>query len=68
MAEKKWFIPAEGCTVRDPNTRKIVPAEGMEVEDSIYWRRRVNAHDGSYGSKPAAPGATKAVKKDNANG
>jgi len=66
MAEKKWFIPSSGCTVRDPVTREILPAEGKEIEDGIYWRRLVNSGDGTYGVRPAEK--TKPVKKDNANG
>ncbi|MFZ2469476.1 MAG: DUF2635 domain-containing protein [Parvibaculum sedimenti] len=65
MAEKKWFIPAEGATVRDPFTRAIAPAEGWEVEDSLYWRRKVAAGDGVFGTKPEDK--TRTVKKESAN-
>lgn len=65
MAEKKWFIPAAGGTVRDPATREIVPAEGKEVEDTIYWRRLVDAENGTYGDKPGEK--SRSVKKDGAN-
>ena len=31
MAEKKWFVPADGSTVFDPATGKKVPVAGMAL-------------------------------------
>lgn len=33
--------PAPGLTVRDPITRKPLPAEGDDVQNSSFWRRRI---------------------------
>jgi hypothetical protein len=57
MAEKKWFVPADGSTVFDPATGKKVPVEGMAVEDTVYWRGCVEAADGTYlmGRQAAPP-------------
>lgn len=52
MAEKKWFVPAEGSTVFDPATNKKVPPEGKAVEDNVYWRGCVEAKDGTYAPMP----------------
>lgn len=33
--------PAPGALLRNPSTRAIVPAEGLEVERSPYWLARL---------------------------
>lgn len=33
--------PVEGRLVRDPLTNEVLPAEGREVTDSTFWRRRL---------------------------
>lgn len=35
----------EGLIVRDPITKQIMPADGKEVTDSTYWRRRLRDGD-----------------------
>jgi hypothetical protein len=37
--------PAEGRAVRDPVTKKLLPAAGREVPDNQFWRRRVRDGD-----------------------
>ena len=45
MREKIFLVPRAGYIVRDPETKKPLPAEGMEVERSSYWVRRIQAGD-----------------------
>lgn len=33
--------PAEGRRVRIPESGELLPAEGMEVEMTMYWQRRL---------------------------
>ena len=37
--------PAPGALVRDPKTRRPLPAEGAEVPDSPFWMRRLASGD-----------------------
>lgn len=37
--------PAEGLQVRDPVTRRLLPAEGKEVPENVYWIRRLRSKD-----------------------
>lgn len=62
MAEKKWFIPAAGSTVRVPATKQIVPPEGTEVDKNVYWQSRVDAGDGAWGERPSEK--SKPAKKE----
>lgn len=43
--EKIYLVPAVGSTVIDPANGQPLPAEGKEVETSIYWLRRKNEGD-----------------------
>lgn len=46
--EKKWFTPAEGMAIVDPQTRTVVPAEGKWVAASNeYFIRRELDGDGT---------------------
>lgn len=36
-----FLRPAPGLTVRDPATKQPLPAEGAEVADTPFWRRRL---------------------------
>lgn len=38
-------VPAKGRAVPDPETGELLLAEGREVPDDVYWRRRVNDGD-----------------------
>ncbi|WP_414712839.1 DUF2635 domain-containing protein [Serratia marcescens] len=44
---KFMFVkPREGCEVRDPFKRTLLPKEGAEVSDSDpFWQRRVRDQD-----------------------
>ena len=44
MSDRKWFTPAEGMTIPDPQTRRIVPAKGQWVmaTDEFYIRREMD--------------------------
>jgi hypothetical protein len=37
--------PATGRAVRDPNTYELLPAEGRDVPDTFFWRRRLRDGD-----------------------
>jgi hypothetical protein len=66
--------PAPGRKVREPNTMRAVPPEGIEVSDSdLYWVRRLRDKDvvtvkpAPALAKPAAPAAASgAVNQDGA--
>jgi hypothetical protein len=50
-----FVIPVKGGVVRDPRTKRIVPAEGIDVPDAdFYWHRRVAHGDVTLGDAPAA--------------
>ncbi|MDY0882305.1 DUF2635 domain-containing protein [Dongia soli] len=34
--------PAPGMTIVDPDRHDILPAEGRNVPETAYWRRRLN--------------------------
>lgn len=40
-----FVIPAPGVMVRDPDTKRHLPAEGAEVPETGYWLRRVRDGD-----------------------
>ncbi len=40
-----FVIPAKDFIVYDPDTKRIVPAEGGEVPDNLYWHRRLRDKD-----------------------
>jgi len=44
--------PKDGLSVRDPVKGSPLPAEGAEVPDTIFWRRRVRDGDVSITEKP----------------
>ena len=37
--------PAPGLVVRDPMSKQALPAEGGEVGDTNFWRRRLACGD-----------------------
>jgi len=60
-----FVIPAPGRQVRDP--RKVsepLPAQGREVQDSPYWRRRVKEGDVTVQPRPAQAAKTKRMAKE----
>lgn len=57
MTQRITVVPAAGRAVPDPQAGNLLPAEGREVTDSVWWRRRLA--DGDITIKQA-----KAVKKE----
>lgn len=47
--------PAPDRLVRDPFTRRPLPAEGCEVPEESYWLRRLRSGDILKAAPPAAP-------------
>lgn len=43
--------PKDGVSVRDPVKGSPLPAEGAEVPDTIFWRRRLRDGDVSITEK-----------------
>lgn len=41
--------------IRDPHTKRPLPAEGREVPDNAFWRRRLMAGEVVRIDDPAAP-------------
>jgi hypothetical protein len=64
MREKIILVPRAGYIVRDPETKKPLPAEGMEVERSSYWVRRIQAGDVSVVVVPKPRPARVKTKKE----
>jgi hypothetical protein len=51
-----YIIPKSGLTVRDPKTKRALPAAGKEITTNImYWMRRVRDGDVKISKAPAAP-------------
>jgi len=40
---KLYIRPALGIKVRDPKSLKHIPDAGCEVEDSVFWQRRIQS-------------------------
>ena len=55
MTDRKWFVPREGLSIVDPQTRRIVPPEGqwVRVTDEYYVRREGDG-DGALSDAPPA--------------
>lgn len=47
--------PKDGFSVRDPVKGSPLPAEGAEVPNTIFWRRRLSDGDVSITEKPVTP-------------
>lgn len=57
-----YVCPADGIKIRDPVSKSYVPPEGMYVEPSQYWQRRVNDGDVTiHKTKPVPPAPTPVV-------
>jgi hypothetical protein len=60
MTDRKWFKPAEGLSIVDPNTRRIVPPQGQWVRATDeYFINRARDLDGEL-TDHAPPGAGEA--------
>lgn len=52
--------PAPGLSVRDPDTKKLLPEEGIEVPaDSIVWTKMLNDGDVVLASAQPQKGVSK---------
>lgn len=60
-----------GAVIRDPHTKRELPAEGGTVPDNTFWRRRladgdvvlVGDDDAPTGREPVAPLTTREEKR-----
>lgn len=54
VTPKQLFLRpyAADMVVRDPVTKRALPAQGAHVPDSAYWRRRLQAGDVVEGPAP----------------
>ncbi|HET6606743.1 MAG TPA: DUF2635 domain-containing protein [Rhodopila sp.] len=59
-----YVIPKKGFTVRDPQTKRALPAEGKEVPNTFYWVRRLRDGDVTIGTPPVKSAAPVAAAKD----
>lgn len=57
MTQRITVVPATGRAVPDPLAGDLLPIEGREVPDNVWWRRRLT--DGDVTTK-----APKAQKKE----
>jgi hypothetical protein len=56
-------IPRGGLVVRDPETAKALPPDGLQVERSPYWVRRLNDGDVFVSDATSQRGQTKKDKE-----
>lgn len=40
-----FVIPKTGFVIRDPDLKTILPPEGREVPDTLFWQRRLRDGD-----------------------
>lgn len=45
MSKRITVVPVDGRAVPDPAGGDLLPAEGREVYDGVWWRRRLAAGD-----------------------
>jgi hypothetical protein len=45
--------PADGLLIRDPASKRLLPAEGAEVPPTNFWQRRLAAGDVTIVKEPA---------------
>lgn len=62
-----YLIPQAGVTVKYPDGRRKLPADGAEVALDTYWHRRLRDGDVKVGeppdAKPASAKATTRIEK-----
>ncbi|WP_411390698.1 DUF2635 domain-containing protein [Pseudomonas sp. MPB23] len=59
MTKRITVVPAKGRSVPDPEAGDLLPVEGRDVPDNVWWRRR--QADGDVKSKDVEPTTTKAA-------
>lgn len=52
-------VPAKGRAVPDPETGELLAAEGRDVPDDTYWRRRLADGDVTIPTPTAKEASTK---------
>lgn len=46
MTDRRFIKPAEGLTIRDPETGRVLPPHGAAVTwNASFWERRLNDGD-----------------------
>ena len=56
-----WVKPAPGLKVRSPETKQLLPDEGIEVpDDSILWGKLLSVGDVVRTTAPASESAASA--------
>lgn len=48
-----YLVPRQGLRVLHPSTGQPLPPEGMEVEKSTYWLRRISSGEVVVSKKPS---------------
>lgn len=61
MTKRITVVPANGRSVPDPEAGDLLPAEGREVTDNGYWRRRLADSDVTLKSEKAPSTKAKEV-------
>lgn len=59
MTKRITVVPAKGRSVPDPEAGDLLPVEGRDVPDNVWWRRR--QADGDVKLKDGEPTTTKAA-------
>ena len=59
MTKRITVVPAKGRSVPDPEAGDLLPVEGRDVPDNVWWRRR--QADGDVKLKDVEPTTTKAA-------
>jgi hypothetical protein len=63
MTKRITVVPAKARSVPDPEAGDLLPAEGREVTDNSYWRRRLKDEDVTVSDIEAASAKSKAPVK-----
>lgn len=66
--DRRRVWPAPNRTVRDPLTRRVIPAGGVEVEWSTYWERKRLDGDVTLAAPAAAPAPADMAGKQSSKG
>lgn len=59
MTKRITVVPDKGRSVPDPEAGDLLPVEGRDVPDNVWWRRR--QADGDVKLKDVEPTTTKAA-------
>lgn len=54
-----YVIPKPGLVIRDPDLKTLVPPEGREVPDAMYWQRLIMDGDVTVGKAPSVSSGSK---------